>query len=92
MAAIAGDDARVCGGLVGVGVAGTSVGVGWEAAGATVVLAGSGDSPPPQATITASAAKMPSNNDATFSTRTSLLLNHNPMANGHCAALSFALS
>ena len=81
----------VCASLVGVGVAGISVGAGWEVAG-TVVAVEAGDESPPQAAMTASAARMPSRKAADLSTGTYLLPTWYAAVGGHCAALSVALS
>ena len=81
----------VCAILVGVGVAGISVGVGWEVAG-TMVAVEAGDDSLPQAAITASAARMPSRNDAALNTRSGWLANRHQVNGNHCAALSVALS
>ena len=81
----------VCASLVGVGVAGISVGEGWEVAG-TMVVVKAGDDSPPQAAMTASAARMPSKNDAALNTRSGWLANRHQVKSNHCAALSVALS
>ena len=89
---MAGVGSGVCAILVGVGVAGISVGVGWEVAGRMVAVEAAGDDSPPQAAITASAARMPSRNDAALNTRSGWLANRHQVNGNHCAALSVALS
>lgn len=81
----------VCGGSAGVGVAGISVGVGREVAG-TIVAVEAGDDSPPQADMTASAARMPSRNDAALNTRSGWFANRHQVNGNHCAALPVALS
>ena len=91
VAAMAGVGSGVCASLGGVGVAGTSVGVGWEVAGTMAAVEG-GDDSPPQAAMTASTARMPSRNDAALNTRSGWQANRRQVNGNHCAALSVALS
>ena len=63
-----------CGVLVGMGVDGIAVGVGWEVAG-TMVAVEAGDDSPPQAAMTACAARTASRNDTALNTRSGWLAN-----------------